>query len=387
MRRPLAVVVGFIGKLPMAGMMLYNLHYILGLQDLGYDVHYVEQQNSAEDYYDPRLNEMTSSVIYGREYVRSNLDTFGIGVDRFSIIDIDRSCHGSGWDGLEAALAKADFVLNLADATWFDELERCPKRAFVDGDPVFTQAAMLSGGPLANTISKYEVLFTYCNRMGKADCFVPSAGREWFATRPVVSTRLWRADVPEDPALLPMTNLMNWSAGAEPELRGQIYRQKGPELERFITIPLLARGPFVLALGGGDLEPRQRLRQNAWIIVDPLSITASFEAYSGFINRSRADFGIAKHAYVASRSGWFSDRATCYLASGRPVLHQDTGFDDWLPVGEGVLIFATIPEALDALKELDANYAQHARAARSIAEEHFEARTVIGRMLDEAAFR
>jgi len=387
MTRPLAVVVGFIGKLPMAGMMLYNLHYILGLQDLGYDVHYVEQQNSVEDYYDPRLNEMTGSVAYGAAYVRSNLEPFGIGADRFSVIDIDRRCHGSGWHGLEAALGKADFVLDLADATWFDELERCPKRAFVDGDPVFTQAAMLSGGSLANAISKYDVLFTYCARLGKPDCLVPSAGREWIASRPVVCTRLWNADVPHDPALLPITSLMNWSAGADLELHGQVYRQKGPELERFMALPVLARGPFVLALGGGEPNLRERLCEHGWAIVDPLSVTATFETYRDFINGSRADCGIAKHAYVASRSGWFSDRATCYLASGRPVLHQDTGFDDWLPVGEGIFVFATVPEALDAIKELDANYALHARAARAVAEEHFEARTVIGRMLDEAAFR
>jgi hypothetical protein len=383
--RPIAIVVGFIGKLPMAGMTLYNLHYIAGLQDLGYDVHYVERQNGPQDYYNPEQNVMTAEIDYGIAYTKSILETFGIGAKRTSVIDADQGCRESGWQALNGAISDAAFILDLADATWFDELDRCPRRAFVDGDPLFTQAAMLNEGDVAMKIANYNTLFTYCTRMGKPDCLVPDAGRQWIPTRPVVCTRLWTVELPENPASLPVSNLMNWSAGAEIELGGRKFAQKGPELERFIDMPSLAGDTFVLAIGGP--APRDRLREHGWTLTDPIAVTRTLDSYRDFIIESRADFGIAKHAYVASRSGWFSDRSVCYLASGRPVMHQDTGFSEWLPVGEGVFSFSTPNDVLAALSELGGNYAQHVNSARRIAEEHFEAKKVIGQMLDTAGFR
>src|SRR5207249_9018884 len=121
------------------------------------------------------------------------------------------------------------------------------------------------------------------------------------------------------------------------------------------------------------------LASAGWRLADPLASTCDAHAYRSFISASRADLGIAKHAYVASRSGWFSDRATCFLASGRPVLHHDTGFTDWLATGEGVLAFSSPDEVIDGLERLEADYERHARAARRIATEHFEAASVIGR--------
>jgi len=385
MTKPLAVLIGFIGKIPLAGMTLNNTHYIAGLQELGYDVHYVERQSGPEDYYDPRMNQMTADMTYGAAYTERALQEFNIGPAQLSLIDAEGRCGGSGWPVLEQALDRAEFVLALADPAWFEELERCPRRAFVDVDPLFTQAAMLKGGQLATNVGNYGVLFTYGARMGQPDCLVPDAGREWIATRPVVCTRMWRSVIPDDPQSLPITNLMNWSAGAEIEVGGRVYRQKSHELERFIDMPAIARDSFMLAIGGA--APKERLRQHGWTLANPLEVTATVPAYREFISGSRADFGIAKHAYVASRSGWFSDRSICYLASGRPVLHQDTGFPDWLPAGDGVFPFAAADDVVKALNELAANYSHHSHSARMIAETHFEARTVIAQMLDSAGFR
>src|SRR5262249_22768768 len=127
--------------------------------------------------------------------------------------------------------------------------------------------------------------------------------------------------------------------------------------------------------------------RHGWRLVNPLEATRTIESYSTFIAESWADFGIAKHAYVASRSGWFSDRSTCFLAAGRPVLHQDTGCSDWLPTGEGVILFSDAESALEGLCEIEKDYPRHSRAARVLAEQYFEAQTVIGRMLEDAGFR
>jgi hypothetical protein len=279
-------------------------------------------------------------------------------------------------------LDRADFVLTLADPTWFDELERCPRRAFVDGDPLFTQVAMIKGDEIKMVLRHYDTLFTYGIRMGKPDCTLLTADRTWIPTCPVVTTRLWDPTPVNSP--LPITTVMNWKSGGDVKYDDRIYGHKGREFERFIDLPRYTAQQFVLAAGGP--APKKRLQKHGWQLVNPLDKTGTIEAYQTFIAGSRADFGIAKHAYVASRSGWFSDRSTCYLAAGRPVLHQDTGFGDWLPTGKGVLRFSDVEDVIGALRELDADYDSHARAAREIAEEYFEATKVIGRMLDDAGF-
>jgi hypothetical protein len=382
--KPLAVVIGFIGKFPVAGMALYNLHYLVGLQELGYEVHYIERQNRSQECYDPKINEFTDNPGYAIRYLKRVLPRFGIPLDRCSFIDRGDCCHGAGWDDLRAALVHADFVLTLADKTWFDELERCPQRAFLDGDPLFTQVAMLEGEPVTSTaIENYNILFTYGVHMGMKDCTIPTANRIWIPTRPVVATKLWDPTPTVGP--LPLTTVMNWAAWQDAIYEGVAYGHKSRAFERFMDLPQQTTHSFVLAAGGP--APKERLRAHGWQLVNPLDKTGTIKSYQIFISESFADFGIAKHAYVESRSGWFSDRSTCYLAAGRPVLHQETGFSDWLPTDEGIFPFSTVDDVLLALKDLDANYEKHAVAARRIAEERFEASKVIGKMLDEAGLR
>jgi hypothetical protein len=176
---------------------------------------------------------------------------------------------------------------------------------------------------------------------------------------------------------------MHWAAGSDVTYNGCTYGHKDREFARFMKLPKIAAQAFTLAVDGG---PKKELRSLGWRVVSPAKTTGTIEEYGRFIARSRADFGIAKHAYVASRCGWFSDRSTCYLASGRPVLHQDTGFSEWLPAGEGVLKFSNVREVLEGLRCLDLDYERHARAARRIAEEHFEAATVLRKMLDQSGY-
>lgn len=386
MSAPLAVVVGFIGKWPLAGLMLYNLHYLAGLTELGYEVHYVERQNGPYDYYDPHTDELTADVSGGLASLEAVLPAVGIGPERFSLIDLEGECYGAGWEALNAALDRAQFVLTLADSTWFEELGRCARRAFVDGDPLFTQAGMLADDPGSRVLEHYDVLFTYGTRIGESGCEVPAAGRRWIPTRPVVATSLWEASpLAATVEEAPVTTVMNWSASDDVRLNGSVYGHKGRELERLIDLPARTGRRFLLAAGGP--APRERLRAEGWEISNPLEVTGTLAAYRAFIADSYADLGIAKHAYVASSSGWFSDRSTCYLGSGRPVLHQETGFSDWLPTGEGVFAFSSADDVAKALESIDRDYERHARAARAIAEEHFEARIVIAEMLDAGGLR
>jgi hypothetical protein len=384
MTKPLAVFVGFIGKLPLAGMALANIHMISGLQTLGYDVHYVEHQNKPEDCYNPETNSMTDDPRYALSYMAALLPRFGIGMRHYSFIDRENTCHGSGWPTLRQALDRADFVLTLADPSWFDELERCPRRAFVDADPMFTQVAMETGRTeRAASLAHYAVLFTYGVRIGKEDCLIPSAGRTWLPARMAVDTALWSPT--SVTSQLPVSALMNWSSGSECYYQGRAYGYKDREFDKFADLPQRSPLSFSLAVGGG--APRARLSELGWELLSPLAITHTIEGYQEFIANSWADLGIAKHAYVASRSGWFSDRSTCFMAAGRPVLHQDTGCGDWLPTGEGVFLFSGMEDVLVALDRLTVDYDRHARAARELAEEYFAAHKVIGQILDLGGLR
>ncbi len=381
----MAVVVGFIGKFPVAGMTYYNLHYIAGLRDLGYDIHYVERQNRKVECYDTDQDTVTDDPSFAIRYIRRVLPRYGIAESMFSFIDHDDHCHGSGWKALQDALDRADFVLTLADETWFDDLERCTRRGFIDGDPVFTQHGMITGDEvIAPALARYPTLFSIGVRIGQEDCTIPTADREWLPARSVAATRLWN---PQRGATnLPVTTLMHWGAFPDVTVDGRIYGHKNRELRRFIDLPKAVDRELVLAVGGKD-APREELRARGWRLENPLEATRTMRAYRGFIAGSMADLGIAKHAYVAAASGWFSDRSICFLAAGRPVLHQETGFSDWLPTGEGVFSFSNEEEIIEALAALDSDYDTHCRAARAIAEEYFEASTVLGSMLDRAGFR
>ena len=384
MSRPIAVVVGFAGKLPLAGMALANIHTMTGLVDLGYHVHYVERQNGPKNCYDPDTREMTDDPTPALSYLQSVLPRYGWTERDYSFIDLQGRCHGSGWGRLRDALTQADFVLDMGDATWFDELGLCSRRGFIDVDPMFTQVQLLSdGGRKAETTSHFDTAFSHGVRIGKPDCSIPLAGRHWIPARTAIVTRFWQADMRG--ADRPITTLMNWTSGREITHEDQTYGYKNREFERVMRLPSLTDWTCVVAMGGGA-APRDRLREFGWQIVNPLEASRTIDAYHAFIAGSAADFGVAKHAYVASKSGWFSDRSTCYMASGRPVLHQDTGIGDWLPTGEGVLLFGTLAEAIERLRELRLDYQRHSRAARAIAEEYFEASTVLKNMLHDAGW-
>jgi hypothetical protein len=383
-RKPLAVVVSSLGKLPLAGHTFGVVHHLVGLRELGYEVHYVERLNEPREAYDPRSGTMTSDPSYALAYLRTTLSQFGI--HDWTFLDLADRRHGSSNGGLEAALDRADFVLSIWDPTWFDELERCERRAYIDGDPMFTQVALETGvGARGHAPRHYPVLLTYGVRIGREDCTIPLAGCEWLPARPVVATSLW-ANTPPPPGA-PVSALLHWRAGGEIEWSGRSYGHKDRQFMRFAELPRRApQQQFVLAAGGGRV-PSDELSGMGWALESPLELSLTLDRYAGFIRGSAADLGVVKDAYVESRGGWFSDRSTSFLASGRPVLHQETGFSEWLPTGEGVLVFSDLEQLVARVGELTSDYERHSRAARALAEEHFEARTVIAGMLDAAGLR
>jgi hypothetical protein len=383
MTRPTAVYIGFIGKLPIAGMALANIHAMIGLRDIGYRVHYVERQNFEGDCYDPRTNEMTSDPSTALAYLADLLPRYGFDGHDFSFIDTKNQCHGVGWPELRRIVQDADFVMDMGTGTWFDELAVCARRAFVDVNPMFTQAAMLNPeSHESRAVHHFTTLFTEAMRIGQPGCLIPLVGREWIPSRPAVATSIWQADTNGRGG--PVTALMNWSSGTAVTHEGRTFGYKDQSFSPFMTLPSRTSWPCSIAIGGR--APREQLGDAGWHVESALGATLTIDRYQEFVAQSAADLGIVKHAYVESRCGWFSDRSTCYLAAGRPVLHQDTGLRDLYPTGEGLLLFSTPEEAVEGLNAIERDYERHARAARAIAEEHFESSTVMRQMLTDAGW-
>ena len=202
---------------------------------------------------------------------------------------------------------------------------------------------------------------------------MPTGAFTWHKTWQPITVDDWRTDArPRDR----FTTVMTWQIESFTDVGGN----KDQEFVRFIDLPSRTAQPFELAVNG----PQRLLRQHGWNTVDAMAVSRTPAGYRQFIHQSKAEFGVAKHTYVATRSGWFSDRTACYLASARPALVQDTGWTAHLPSGEGLLAFTTPEDALAGIDRINAEYERHAGCAAEIAREHFDARHVLPRLLEIA---
>lgn len=366
---------GYIVRHPLGGHIWHHLQYLVGLKRLGHDVIYFEDYGLPYFCYDPIRNDWTSDPTYGIDYLRMLLRPHGLD-ESWAYLAEDGVTYGMPRSVLRDHCREADLYLNLSNINWIPEVELCRKRALVDTDPVFTQiGAHGLGGPF----ERYDILFTYGENVHKPSSQMPTAGQQWFGTRQPVVLDLWPV-IPGDPAA-PLTTVMNWSAFGDKVHQGRTYGQKDREFERFFNLPRTTGTEMEVAVSVPDAV-RERLRNGGWNIREPREVTLTPDRYQLYLQQSRGEFCVAKHAYVSTWCGWFSDRSTAYLASGRPVVIQDTGFSEWLPVGAGVLGFRTCDEAIAGIAEVTANYGFHSAAARRIVTEHFRAERVLSEMIE-----
>lgn len=268
---------------------------------------------------------------------------------------------------------------------------RCVK-VFLDTDPGYNQIMLSERFAWSENVERWfasvvahDQHFTYAENIPNADCLIPKLEFAWKTTRMPVVLPLWEpvARMPL-PVAAPWTTVMTWNAfKGKLVYQGVEYASKGSEFEKLLALPQHVNVPLKVAVGGAQ-APLQRLAQAGWQGLDGPSVSVTPAQYQEFIAGSRGEFSPAKQVYVAMRSGWFSCRSACYLAAGRPVVVQDTGFAAALPVGEGIVPFSTLPEAVSAIQEVEGNYARHAQAASAIAEEYFDSEKVLGRLIEEA---
>ena len=288
----------------------------------------------------------------------------------------DGTAHGMPREQLAQICRDCDVYFNLSNVNWIPELQECRRRVLVDTDPVFTQiGAHGLGGPF----SSYQARFTYGENVHRPGCDMPTGGAQWLPTRQPVVLDLWTAA--PGSAQASFTTVINWSAYGGHEYLGRWYGQKDQEFEPYFSLPRESGASMEIAVGGAGPEVYARLARGGWRLANALETTRDPWTYQDYLRASRAEFCVAKHAYVSTACGWFSDRSAAYLASGRPVVIQDTGFSAYLPCGMGLLAYRKPEEAVRFVRQLREAYPAHCAAARGLVEEYFDARRVLTDLL------
>jgi hypothetical protein len=348
------------------------LQYLAGLEELGHEVVLVEPvpvESLAP-------SGVVASYFRALPLIEGRAALLGTGTDR---------TLGLSYPKLLEFARGADLLLNVSGMLRDERLlDAIPMRAFLDLDPGFNQVWQLTGSEMGFDLHTHFA--TVGVRIGCEDCPIPTLGRNWIATLPPVSLAHWpaTAEVPERDAF---TSVGHWRSYGSIEHDGIHYGQRAHSLRELVELPRRTEARLELALGihPDEVPDLRALRENGWNLVDPSRVAGSPAAYADYVRGSAAELSVAKSGYVNSRSGWFSDRSACYLASGRPVVAQDTGFGQLLPAGEGLLSFETRTEAAAAVKEVISDPVRHGRAARSRAEAHLDSRKVLAQLLERLA--
>lgn len=378
--RGTVVLWGLLASSPFGGMTWQVLHHLVGIRRLGFDVWYVEDTDRLV--YDPTTYWPTTEYAANVAYLARHLRRVGLG-DRWIFRPpgrYDTCCGARDLAGLQQLYRDADVALNLCGAQELrpeHDALRC--RVYLETDPVANQIGVAQGhAPTIAALEAHHHLFTYGANFGAPDCRVPLTRFHWQPTRPPVCLDWWASTrAPRQQAAL--TTVANWQhRGKDLVWQGETYYwSKHHEFLRFLDLPAQAALPLELAIGAIDEATCATLHQHGWRTVPSVRL-AHPRAYRAYIRASCGEFTVAKDQNIRLRSGWFSDRSACYLAAGRPVITQDTGFGNILPTGEGLFAFRSAADALQAMASIAADYHQQAKAARQIADAFFAAEHVLG---------
>ena len=385
MTKQTVVVTGMVATYPVGGVAWDYGQYALGMERLGLDVVYLE--DTGWQCYDPRVGAYGPDASYGVAYLGEALGLLSPTLaQRWHVRAMDGTTYGMAPTALHDVLDDAAMFLNVSGGTVLrPEYQGCRNKVLIDTDPGWNHFVNWPkwepkpDWPDSAPFTGHDHFFTYAERLGRPGCVLPDFGLQWHGTRPPVVRDLWS---PEPPGRA-WTTVMTWKNFAEPMVHeGVRYGTKEEEFGAVETLPGLVDAPMELAVGGAA-APVAKWGELGWTVVDAARVSATPEEYRSYVQRSRGEFSVAKNVYVATRSGWFSCRSVCYLASGRPVVIQDTGFSELVPTGAGLIPFRTLDDAVHAVREVEADPAGHAEAARRVAAEHFDADVVLGRLVDQ----
>ena len=380
------VLLGMMSKMPVAGVVWQTLHYLVGFRALGYDVYYVE------------AHARTPSALMEHEHEDSSAKAaaFIDGVMRqydfadrwaFHALHADGRCYGLSDVQLNELYRSAALIINLHGGTMpLPEHSATGRLLYLETDPVALQIELHDNlQTTVDFLAPHFAFFTFGENYGSADCGLPVDHRfKFHPTRQPVVLDFWGSNGTAPGSAF--TTIGNWQQQwREVVFRGETYYwSKHHEFLKFLDLPRRTSQPFELALSGYTDDDQRMLEQYGWQVTHALSFSCDMAAYRAFIARSRGEFTVAKDQNVRLRSGWFSDRSATYLAAGRPVITQETGFSRILPTGEGLFAFSTMDDICSAVETINSDYDRHARAARAVAREYFDAPTVLSQLVRQA---
>ena len=379
---------GFMGSMPIAGVIWQHVHYVVGLQRLGHDVYYIE--DSARLPYNPETFEVNDEFDYAAKVLDRLAGEFDF-KNRWAFCARylkNNPTAGLPLKKIRRLYRDADAILNICGTQEFNEdLLKSDRIIYVESDPGVEQIKIDQGvKSTIDYLSRHHALFTFGENVSTKKFPVPRHGFKWHATRQPIVTHLWKTNRRPKRAVV-FTSIANWSTSGLKDItwRGRKYLwSKSREFLRFAAAPKRAGETFELATNIQDLSAREKFERNGWRLVSPLQMSIDYWHYRDYIQQSKGEFTAAKDQYVRLNTGWFSDRSACYLAAGRPVITQETGFTKNYGGDAGLLAFRSLGEIADAVKKINADYPKHSGAARQIAREIFEAEKVLKSLLDRA---
>lgn len=357
------------------------LQYLLGFRRLGWEVLFLDRLDSST-YPAATGGESAIEDAENVRYLQRVMAGFGLQDSWALLLDGGERSLGLSRRQVIDWTRDATLLVNVMGFLDDDEvLAAAPIRVFLDIDPGFPQMWQELG--LASLLCGYDRYVTIGENIGGPDCAIPTCGLDWITTRQPVVLQDWKA---APPAGTDFVGIGAWRGPFAPvEYAGRSYGLRVHEFRRFMDLPRQTGRRFTLAL---DIHANEEadlasLHAGGWSLVEPRQAAADPWAYRSFLHASLAEFMVAKNMYVQARSGWFSDRSICFLASGRPVLAQDTGLATHYPLGAGLLAFDSMDDAIAGVEEITAEPARHSRNALAIAHEYFDSDRVLTRLLDQ----
>lgn len=383
------VVGGFIGLYPTGGVTWDYLQYVLGFAEMGHDVYYIEDTCQYPRYQKEgrAWDDATDSIHYLKEVMKA----FGL-EQRWAYRDVaSGKCFGLSIEKVNDICRTADVFINVSASTFLrEEYLSIPRRVLIDSDPMFTQIEYHTQKEQNKEHSPYKMdfvvenhnyLFTFGENVGNGNCEVPTFGFKWHPTRQPISLKFWLNN--DYNYRKQLSTIMNWSVSQSLDYNNKKWGQKNAEFEKLLVIPSHFRDfAFDIIISNLPEAKKTNLEDNGWNVIDPLTTIISPQAYHEFIATSGAELSVAKQTYVHANSGWFSCRSACYLASGRPVITQDTGWSGYIPSGLGLFSFTDFETAAEAIKVMSNNPAKHSNAAREIAIAYFDSVKVLNQLLE-----
>lgn len=392
MKKLKIIVSGFAGLFPTGGATWDYIQYPLGLHMMGHDVYYLEDtmlypvyQNSGDKWDD---------CAFGVSYLKKAMEDVGL-ADRWAYRDVvTGKLFGMPEKEFKELCNTADVLINVSSSIFFkEEYMQIPVKILVDTDPMFTQyqyhLKLIAGGSEARVASDYmhahNLFFTFGLNIGNPDCRIPVYDFDWKTTKKPICLKYW--DQPSmEPLKYGFTSIMNWTERPDFMYEKETWGQKNKEFQKFFDLPSIAREKFEIIINrpkdDGTSKSIDHLRKCGWNVLSPDELIADLNLYRNFVQSSQGEFSITKETYIKSNSGWFSGRSAVYLASGKPVITQDTRWSDYIPSGNGVIAITDLSSAVEAVKEVTGNYRHHSKAARNIAMDYFDSTLILSDILN-----